>query len=597
MSNTAVAVHNLSKIYRLYTKPLYRFLDMFGMLKTPGAYTEHAALNNLDFNVRRGEKVAIIGRNGAGKSTLLKLICGAVEPTSGYIDINGDIHALLEIGTGFHPDFTGRENVYSYLANIGLSGQKADEKVNEIIKFAELEEYIDQPIKTYSTGMRVRIMFATSTAISPDILVLDEVLGVGDGYFVQKSYERIRTLCEEKKTTLMLVTHDLYSAVKICERCVWIDNGRILMDMVTQSVIDRYESSIKEQEEKRLRKEHLKNLAQNGTSQKPFFGQLRCQGAVPINHDMPVSKIEFKKGHDTISYISLENDHSEDGILELFLKKGEHNWGKKTMVDGRSARSFVPEGSIFYRAPLLIKAKAVEKPMESDCVYVEVEYLDTSKIPCVFEMFSADSTLRFMGSLNNCGDGQWKTASVHLKKNESLDTIEKGTKRFGTQDFSIIDVDFLDESGESSFIFRFGGTMKIRCQYLIRRTSFKEKPIIQFVFIKDGTLHTHRFVLNNTEFSYNDSSEGHLEVEINPITFGPGDYLLNVVVMSEGGYEPEKQGKFFSVNENILDHHPRAYQIRVEKTNDILINTSVFSHKAKWKKNGKNVYDGIYGIE
>jgi lipopolysaccharide transport system ATP-binding protein len=210
MTDLVIQAKNLKKIYRLYAGPGYRFLDMFGMLgKRPNAYTEHAALDGVDLDIRRGEKVAIIGRNGAGKSTLLKLITRVIEPTSGRLDVKGHAHALLQIGTGFHPDFTGRQNVYAYLAQLGVAGAEADQKYEEIVDFAELEEYIDQPVKTYSTGMGVRLMFSAATAIAPELLVLDEILGVGDAYFAAKSYQRMRDLCDRDGTTLLFVTHDV----------------------------------------------------------------------------------------------------------------------------------------------------------------------------------------------------------------------------------------------------------------------------------------------------------------------------------------------------------------------------------------------------
>ncbi|PYR12747.1 MAG: ABC transporter ATP-binding protein, partial [Acidobacteria bacterium] len=176
VNDVIIRAVDLTKVYRLYTKPSYRFRDMFGLLgNTRGAYTEHAALDRLNLEVRRGEKVAVIGRNGAGKSTLLKLVTGVIQPTSGSLDVKGDVHALLQIGTGFHPDFTGRENVYAYFAQLGVTGAQAARRCADAVEFAELEEYIDQPVKTYSTGMAVRLMLSASTAITPDLLVIDEV--------------------------------------------------------------------------------------------------------------------------------------------------------------------------------------------------------------------------------------------------------------------------------------------------------------------------------------------------------------------------------------------------------------------------------------
>ncbi len=267
MTDLAIRTQNLRKVYRLYTRPRYRVLDVFGLLRrSAGCYTEHVALTDVNLEIRRGEKVALIGRNGAGKSTFLKLATRVTEPTAGKIEVAGQTHALLQIGTGFHPDFTGRENVIAYLAHLGVTGKEAQRRLGEIVEFAELEEYIDQPVKTYSTGMGTRLMFATSTVISPDILVLDEVLGVGDAYFARKSYERIRELCDKHDTTVLLVSHDVYSAAKICERMIWIDRGRVVMDAASSTIMTAYEDSVREQEESRLRQRKLESLRGAGAA-------------------------------------------------------------------------------------------------------------------------------------------------------------------------------------------------------------------------------------------------------------------------------------------------------------------------------------------
>ena len=211
MSEIVVRAENSTKAYTLYPSSWDRMREILGFRRRPGAdFPQHMAIDDVTLTIRAGEKVAFIGRNGAGKSTLLKLVTGLIEPTSGRLDIRGEAHALLQIGGGFHPELTGRQNAYAYLANFGRSGEAADRAVDDIIGFSELEEYIDQPLKTYSTGMQMRLIFAASTTIAPKLFVVDEVLGVGDGYFQNKSFDRIQELCERNGTTLLLVSHDIY---------------------------------------------------------------------------------------------------------------------------------------------------------------------------------------------------------------------------------------------------------------------------------------------------------------------------------------------------------------------------------------------------
>ena len=212
--------------------------------------------------------------------------------------MNGDARALLQVGSGFHPDFTGRENVYGYLAYLGITGKEADKRFSEIVDFAELEEYIEQPLKTYSTGMAVRLMFSTSTSVAPDILVLDEVLSVGDAYFSHKSFDRIKELSERNGTTLLLVSHDVYSAAKLCPRMIWLDRGHVLIDGASSTVITAYEDSIREQEEQRLRKRkqnRLDELARAASDNRTHVMlEIRSRNNQPQPSSVYFSRIELR---------------------------------------------------------------------------------------------------------------------------------------------------------------------------------------------------------------------------------------------------------------------------------------------------------------
>lgn len=222
----ALEVHNISKVYRLFAKPSDRFKQiLFGNIRS--YFHEHPALREISFSLSRGETLGIIGRNGAGKSTLLQIITGTLQPTGGHITVRGRIAALLELGTGINPLLTGRENIGLLAAILGLSPAEIVEKTPRIIAFADLGEYIDQPVKTYSSGMYVRIAFAIATCADPDILIIDEALSVGDLNFRNKCMGRINEL-RAKGVSILFVSHDLSTLQMICNRAVWIEKGLVM---------------------------------------------------------------------------------------------------------------------------------------------------------------------------------------------------------------------------------------------------------------------------------------------------------------------------------------------------------------------------------
>jgi lipopolysaccharide transport system ATP-binding protein len=241
-----IEVQRVTKIYRLYTSPLQQLADAAGFAKLAFWWKsppEHSALRELDLEVSKGERVGIVGRNGAGKSTLLRLISGAIRPTSGRVSVCQRVTSLADLGIGFHPEFTGRENIRAGLAYAGLDQDDLRIAIEDIVEFCELGEFIDHPLKTYSAGMLARLYFATATAVRPEILVVDEVLGAGDAYFAARSAARMRQLATTG-CTLLLVSHSTQQIVEYCERAVWIEAGRVVRDGPTLSVIKAYEAFI-----------------------------------------------------------------------------------------------------------------------------------------------------------------------------------------------------------------------------------------------------------------------------------------------------------------------------------------------------------------
>ncbi len=244
---TAICVSNVSKRYLLFAKPEDRLKQMVVprlerlIGRAPRRYyRDFVALNNITFEVSRGETVGVVGRNGSGKSTLLQVICGTLHPTNGSIKVNGRIAALLELGAGFNPEFTGRENVYLNAAILGLSRPEIDRRFDDIARFADIGMFIDQRVKTYSSGMYVRLAFATAINVDPDILIVDEALAVGDEAFQRKCFGRIEEI-KAKGGTILFVSHSAQTIVQLCTRALLMDGGELILDGQPRFVVSQYQ--------------------------------------------------------------------------------------------------------------------------------------------------------------------------------------------------------------------------------------------------------------------------------------------------------------------------------------------------------------------
>lgn len=234
----AISVDNVSKVYKLFTKPADRVIDALHLApwkKVP----EHHALNDVSFEVKQGEMVGIIGTNGSGKSTILKIITGVLHPTKGDVKVNGRISALLELGAGFNREYTGIENIYLNGTMIGFSKEEIDAKLKDILEFADIGDFVYQPVKTYSSGMFVRLAFAVAINIEPEILIVDEALAVGDVFFQAKCYRKFDEF-KKKGKTILFVSHDLSSIVKYCDRVVLLNKGTKLGEGKAKEMIDVY---------------------------------------------------------------------------------------------------------------------------------------------------------------------------------------------------------------------------------------------------------------------------------------------------------------------------------------------------------------------
>ena len=262
----AIRVKEVSKCYRLYDRGADRLRDALGF-GGKKRFREHHALDRLSFDVQRGETVGIIGTNGAGKSTILKIITGVLHPTAGEVEIRGRISALLELGAGFNMEYTGLENVYMNGTMSGLSRAQIDEKLDQILRFADIGEYIHQPVKSYSSGMFVRLAFAVAVHVDPDILIVDEALSVGDAFFQAKCYKKFEDFKASGKT-VVFVSHDLSSITQFCDRVILLDHGKKEAEGAAPAMVDLYKKLLVQKEREPLPEEGAPDGAISGAGKK-----------------------------------------------------------------------------------------------------------------------------------------------------------------------------------------------------------------------------------------------------------------------------------------------------------------------------------------
>ena len=316
MDNIAIEVKNVEKVYKLYDKPSDRLKEALHLGRGK-RHTEHRALKGVDLTIRQGECVGIIGTNGSGKSTILKIITGVLSPTSGEVQVNGRISALLELGAGFNMEYNGIENIYLNGTMIGFSQKEIDQKLEEILAFADIGDYVYQPAKTYSSGMFVRLAFAVAINIDPEILIVDEALSVGDVFFQAKCYHKFEEFKEMGKT-IVFVSHDLSSISKYCDRVVLLNQGVKLGEGAPKQMIDTYKQVLvgqyvppESEGERLLEDETLREMAAKGVD----GSKLKARGSAAAENP-ELLEYGSKKARITEYYISDEKGTETAAILK-----------------------------------------------------------------------------------------------------------------------------------------------------------------------------------------------------------------------------------------------------------------------------------------
>ncbi len=330
MRQTTIILDHVTKRYKLYENPIDRVKEVFSLSKKSYG-TEICVLKNISITMDQGDVIGIIGTNGAGKSTLLKLITGVLTPTSGHLQVYGKIAALLELGTGFNPELTGIKNIYLNGTMMGFSHDEMEQKLQNIIEFADIGDFINQPVKTYSSGMFARLAFAVAINVEPDILIVDEALSVGDIRFQMKCMDKIKSMMDSRVTTI-LVSHDINMIRRFCTKCIWLKNGKVQIYGKTNEVCDKYMDFLKMMDVPSMRKEPEMQLKQRAGDIVAEIVNIRLTDEA--GRENQVFQI-FQKMTVEVFY-DVYDTEIEHPVLGIALKRmdDEYICGVNTLLDG-----------------------------------------------------------------------------------------------------------------------------------------------------------------------------------------------------------------------------------------------------------------------
>lgn len=536
----AIRIEGVGKTYKIHPNNLSRVLEAFGLLGPAKRLLppprDFLALEGVNLSIRKGERIGLVGANGAGKSTLLKLIVGNLQPTHGRIHVEGEVQALMTTGAGFHPEFTGRQNAEASLAQLGLTPTEIADAMKEIIEFTELAEFMDQAFKTYSAGMQARLTFATATAIKPEIVIIDEILGAGDGYFISKSTERVDTLVRESGATVLLVSHDLQTIQRFCDRAIWMDRGRVRLQGPTLDVVKQYSLWLRGRTENRLQAKNAQRAG--GHSSKAEMdgsdGQARISIASGGGKPFTLSSLELRIG---------------DRVAATLISKGSD--------PDTDADIVMSDASITITTILPADIRASEL-----VVRASVESDEPIEVEGTFHINGEDRS----ALLRHPGGGEYILdfdGSDELKEQviSWIDDVRMTLSR----------VRMTNSAGENRAVYDVGDSLYVH--FDVWNRGDEELPMTPTVVVhrKDGVVISQ---LLGPEYRIAPSSAEPcgLTMSFDELNLGDGDYVISIGIYEQ--IDPMEN----TASPYVI--HDRAYEFQVQGNAPMM--TSVFRHPSRW---------------
>lgn len=623
MSNTKINIENLTKIYYQHSSTWGKVAENLNLSFDKNKVKELCVLRNFNLKISEGERLGIIGRNGAGKSTLLRIVAGLMKPTSGSVKIKGELTALFDVSTGFHPDFTGRQNVLANLGYRGIIGSTAEKMLEEIIEFSELYDFIDQPFKTYSAGMQSRLTFSVATMIEPDILIVDEVLGAGDAYFANKCLDRMKEITQQG-ATVIFVSHSLSAVLQFCNRAIWLERGNILADGRPIDVIEKYQKSVDTYERLRMTAKNAKlNIKLSPSILSGSLGRyvlFRVKSTTEKSKDtnLFINKITLLHNNVEEHKLMVGGALDYDVGYGLFItnENKDSSWGKPVEVQDKQCRRVSITENLDNACFMSLFPLETD---ENDSFTMELTYLNEEKEDIIIEVMNHKTGQFDEISRKKTEGRQWETIKLEIPQkyystkvdyidsdsnnevensnNSSIDTgienvnIRNSIDMSGSVDFSEIKEKFMDDdgpvyitgfsmyrNGKKETHFQTGDRFVSEIEYINTEEIEDPKFVVNITRIDGVRMRQSITSLEGLAINKLQLGKGKISFIMDPLLFGPGEYMVSVGVFKE-----------IDLTNNMTMSRPmslrsNSYEFKVSQPKDVFVDMGCVQCPVEWEK-------------
>lgn len=571
-------MQDLGKMYRMYPSRLDIALDATGLIRLfprrKARAHEFWALRNINLDIPKGQRLGIIGRNGAGKTTLLKLLTGNLAPTEGKVHVDGTVQALLTSGSGFHPEFTGYENIRSSLVYQGLDPDQIEVAVKDIAEFTELGGFLNQPFKLYSAGMQARLIFAAATVLKPDILIVDEILGAGDAYFFGKSIERMKDLVMSGATVL-IVSHALDQISRFCESAMWMDRGKIVHYGTPMDVIAAYEEYTHKLEDRRLQARNRKRVtgessASMSDAQSDILSITIHSAASTTQNNIDLSKVDIYEGAVLYESLSVGDTQDADTSQTMYLSLYSSVWSKPMKEGNVTFRRLRGEKEDVGEARCQLYIGNSNDDFSCEITYRASEacQVEICKKGRVIATHLLPSSLQWNTqriALGSLSQSEVDSQKAHLAENKAR------IRRWPSEGSILIeDVYLVDSANRTRASFQVGSTMKVRLMLKAQKNEYYTiRPAIT-IARTDGIPITN--LISNDLFSA-DLQSGQrfaFEFDFGKLNLGNGNYIISISIFRDRIVEEDRYDLIAHSHEFEITGNPDA------------IASYVFVHPGNW---------------